>query len=86
MSRDPSELPIAIETRWFRAYRRNPFDDYNDYVDVITFADGTTEERHGIPNEWLPILHATLQRKNAERLAATDRALAAAAQSLEEVA
>lgn len=62
MTRDPSELPVAIECRWFVTYSGRPFDDRDDYVNVITWADGSTEERGTIPREWNRIAIATHQR------------------------
>ncbi len=62
MSHAPSELPVAIECRWFVTYTRNPFDDHDAYVNVITWADGSTEERITIPREWHHIAIATHQR------------------------
>lgn len=63
IDRDPSELPVAIECRWFKSYDRRPFDDHDDYVNVITWADGSTEERQTIPHAWGAIAAATHLRK-----------------------
>jgi hypothetical protein len=57
------EVPVAIECRWFTSYSRNPFDDHDDYTHVITWADGSTEERRLIPREWNAIAAATHLRK-----------------------
>lgn len=65
IERDPAELPVAIECRWFKSYDRRPFDDRDDYVNVITWADGSTEERDRIPNEWNAIAADTHLRKLA---------------------
>lgn len=54
-----TELPVSIDTRWFVTYTSRPFRDHDDYLYVITWADGSTEERHTIPREWNAIAHAT---------------------------
>jgi len=75
--RDPAELPVKIEMRWFKAYSRRPFDDFDDYEYVVTWADGSVDQRDRIPNGWQHLvaepavkrLDATLAKLNAEHRA-----------------
>jgi hypothetical protein len=67
------DLPVSIETRWFKVWDKCSGTSEQEYVHVITWADGTVREDATIPNDWLPILRATHDAKNDERLAQMSR-------------
>jgi hypothetical protein len=50
--RNPSERPVNIDTKFVKTYTRRPFDDCDELVYVLTWADGEVTERYTIPNEW----------------------------------
>jgi len=47
-----SDLPANIDTKFVKTYSRRPFDERDEMIFVITWQDGSTEERHNIPREW----------------------------------
>lgn len=63
------DLPAAIEQRWFKVWDKRSGSSEDEYVYVITWADGTIREDATIPNDWLSILRDTANAKNDERLA-----------------
>lgn len=50
--RNPSERPVNIDTKFVKTYTRRPFDDCDELVYVLTWADGEVTEQHTISNEW----------------------------------
>ncbi len=77
--RSGSVLPVAISVCWFKRIAGRPADDHDDYTHVITWADGSTEERQTIPREWNDIAYATHLKAMEAGKAKADATLAALA-------
>lgn len=45
------ERPVNIDTKFIKTYTRRPFDDVDELVYVLTWADGSVTERYTIPND-----------------------------------
>lgn len=54
-----SAVPVHIRQEWTRRYDRATGNWEPEYFHLITYADGSTEERWTIPNEWLAIERAS---------------------------
>jgi sarcosine oxidase delta subunit len=57
--------PVKIEQKWFSNWDRQSQTDFDDYFYIITYADGSTEERWTIPNEWLAIERGSREARAA---------------------
>lgn len=55
MARRINERPVSIEVRWFTSYRRNPFEDYDDYEYIVHWADGSVDILPTLPRRWMDI-------------------------------
>jgi hypothetical protein len=63
-------LPANIEPKFVKTYSRRPFDDRDEMIFVITWQDGSTEERHNIPNEWHSFYVECVKARHEANLAA----------------
>ena len=68
--------PAYIDTKFVKTYTRRPFDDVDELVYVLTWADGSVTESYAIPNEWHDIYVECVKARQAKSAAATDATLA----------
>lgn len=70
--RNPSERPVNIDTKFVKLYTRRPFDDVDELVYVLTWADGSVTERYTIPNEWHGLFVECVKARQAVAAAKLD--------------
>jgi hypothetical protein len=63
-------LPANIDIKFVKTYSRRPFDDVDELIYVITWPDGSTEERFTIPNEWHNFYTECVKARHEANLAA----------------
>jgi len=75
MSVTTEPRPTYIDTKFVKTFTRRPFDDGDDLVYVLTWADGSVTERDTIPNEWHGLYVECLKARQAKNAAALDASL-----------
>lgn len=63
------EAPTYIDSKFVKTYTRRPFDDGDELVYVLTWADGSVTEQHTIPNDWHAIYVRCVDERHDANLA-----------------
>lgn len=65
--RPAGELPVSVEIKWFHGWDKGAGTDFHDYCYRVTWADGSAEMRHTVPNAWHTNIAENTSKLNENR-------------------